>query len=297
MGQLRLRSSFLVKAISSLYVMLSASGAALSAGLGSAAGPGHSQTQWRLSFTPYAWLTWLDGEQTVRGRSVDVKVDPIQVLGHLERVPFFGYGEARNGRLVVYTDVFYANLGLSGDGIRSRSLAPGINGALSAAFGLDFEETVFEVGGAYEVMKVDSHAAIDVLAGARYWHQKMSVNLALAGTLDVGDLEISRGFAAARSGSVDWIDPVVGARLRYNLAPGQDVMLRGDVGGFGVGSQFSWNALAAYSFIVAKQDGVTYSGLLGYRALSADYEQGSGRSKYVYDQVMHGPITGLTIGF
>ena len=31
------------------------------------------------------------------------------------------------GALVVYTDVFYANLGLSGDGIRSRSLAPGIN--------------------------------------------------------------------------------------------------------------------------------------------------------------------------
>jgi hypothetical protein len=74
-------------------------------------------------------------------------------------------------------------------------------------------------------------------------------------------------------------------------------MLRGDVGGFGVGSQFSWNALAAYSFIFAKQDGVTYSGLLGYRALSADYEQGSGRTQYVYDQVMHGPITGLTIGF
>ena len=112
----------------------------------SAAGPGTPPSQWRLSFTPYAWLTWLDGEQTVRGRSVDVKVDPIQVLGHLERVPFFGYGEARNGRLVVYTDVFYANLGLSGDGIRSRSLAPGINGTLSAAFGLDFEETVFEVG-------------------------------------------------------------------------------------------------------------------------------------------------------
>ena len=144
---------------------------------------------------------------------------------------------------------------------------------------------------------MDPHTAIDILAGARYWHEDMSINLALAGTLDTGDLSISGNRAIARSGSVDWVDPLVGGRIRYNLAPGQDFILRGDVGGFGVGSQFTWNALAAYSFVFSKRDGVTYSGLLGYRALSADYEQGSGRTKYVYDVVMHGPVTGLTIGF
>jgi len=198
-----------------------------------------------------------------------------------------------------HTDLFGYVLGggLTGEGVRSRSLASGITGTLSVAGGLDFEETVVEVGGAYEVMKCDPHTAVDILAGARYWHQDMSVNLALAGTLDTGDLSISGNRAIARSGSVDWVDPLIGGRIRYNLAPGQDFILRGDVGGFGVGSQFSWNALAAYSFAFAKRDGVTYSGLLGYRALSADYEQGSGRTKYVYDVVMHGPVTGLTIGF
>ena len=70
-------------------------------------------------------------------------------------------------------------------------------------------------------------------------------NLALAGTLDTGDLSMSGNRAIARSGSVDWVDPVVGGRIRYNLVPGQDFILRGDVGGFGVGSQFTWNALAA----------------------------------------------------
>ncbi len=279
------------------FVAVGSATAALSADFGAAPAPVLPPSQWRLSFTPYAWLTWLDGEQTVRGRSVDVHVDPIQVLDHLERVPFFGYGEARNGPLALYSDIFYANLGLSGGGIRSRSLASGINGTLSAAFGLDFEEAVVEVGGAYEVMKCDPHTAIDLLAGARYWHQEMSINLALAASLDTGDLVISGDRVIDRSGSVDWVDPVVGGRIRYNLAPGQDFMLRGDVGGFGAGSQFSWNALAAYSFVFAKRDGVTYSGILGYRALSADYEQGSGRTKYVYDLVMHGPITGLTVNF
>ena len=55
--------------------------------------------------------------------------------------------------------------------------------------------------------------------------------------------------------------------------------------------------LAAYSFKICVQDGVTYSGLLGYRALDVDYEQGSGRTKYEYDVLQHGPLTGLTISF
>ena len=271
---------------------------ALTADFGAASAPVISSSQWRLSFTPYGWLPWLQGDMTVKGRSVDLNVSPIQVLEHLERVPFMGYAEARNGPIVLYGDIFYANLGLSADGVRSRSVTQGINGTLSAALGVDFEEAVVEVGGAYEVMKWNSHTAIDVLAGARYWHQDMSVNLALTGTLtDLSGLDVSRGIAIARGGSVDWVDPVVGGRIRYNLAPGQDLMLRADVGGFGAGSQFSWNALAAYSFVFAKRDGVTYSGILGYRALDVDYEQGSGRTKYVYDVLQHGPITGLTVAY
>jgi hypothetical protein len=297
MRQRRLFSSNVSGAVTLACAMLFAPGPALSADFGPAPAPVAPASQWRLSFTPYAWYPWLQGDMTVKGRSINVDVNPIQVLEHLERVPFFGYGEARNGPIALYSDVFYANLGLTGEGVRSRTLASGITGTLSAAVGLDFEEAVVEVGGAYEIMKWDSHTAIDILAGARYWHQEGSLNLALAGTLDAGDLVISGNRAIARSGSVDWVDPLVGGRIRYNLAPGQDLILRGDVGGFGVGSQFSWNTLAAYSFAFAKRDGVTYSGLLGYRALSADYEQGSGRTKYVYDVVMHGPVTGLTIGF
>jgi hypothetical protein len=256
-----------------------------------------TSNQWRLSFTPYGWLPWLRGEQTVKGRTVELDVDPIQVIDHLERVPFMGYAEARNGALVLYTDIFYANLGLSASGVRSRSVRPEIGGTLSAALGLDFEETVIEAGGAYEITKWGSSTAIDILAGARYWHQDMSINLALTAGLVIGGLELSKGIAIARGGSVDWVDPLVGARIRHQLAPGHQLMLRADVGGFGVGSQFSWNAFAAYSWEIAVRDGVTYSGLLGYRALDVDYEQGSGRNKYEYDVVQHGPVTGLTIGF
>jgi hypothetical protein len=274
-------------------------GMAASAELSAGVKSGVPASQWRLSFTPYGWLPFLTGDQTVKGRTVGLDVDPIQVIDHLEHAPWMSYAEARNGPLAFYNDIFYANLGLSADGVRSRGVHPQIGGTLSAALGLDFKQAVVELGAAYEIARWSSGAgsstAIDVLGGARYWHQEMSINLALTGTLD--GLELSNGIAIARGGSVDWIDPVVGGRIRHQLVPGQELMLRGDIGGFGAGSEFSWNVVAAYSFEICAQGGVTYSGLLGYRALDVDYEQGSGRHKYEYNVLQHGPLTGLTIAF
>lgn len=264
--------------------------------------------EWTVSFTPYGWLPFLNGDVTVRGRTVEVDINPIQVIEHLERVPWFSYAEARKGRLAFYNDLFYANLGAT-DGVTSRRVIPPITGTLGATLSLDFEQTIVEAGAAYEIAKWSSagslkgshvsggYTAIDVLGGARYWHQKMSVNFAFAGTFELGGLIVSGSRAIARSGSVDWVDPVVGARLRHRFAPGQELVVRGDVGGFGAGSEFSWNALAAYSWDFAVRSDVTYSGMLGYRALYVDYEQGAGRRKYEYDVLTHGPIVGLSVGF
>jgi hypothetical protein len=108
---------------------------------------------------------------------------------------------------------------------------------------------------------------------------------------------VSRNRPIARSGDMDWVDPLVGFRVRHQLAPGQGLVFRADVGGFDAGSQFSWNVLAAYSFTFAVRNGVTYAGLLGYRALSVEYEKGSGVNRYEYDVVQHGPVVGLTVGF
>ena len=114
---------------------------------------------------------------------------------------------------------------------------------------------------------------------------------------DGNSCDVSGGRAIARAGDVDWVDPLIGLRVRHQLGPGQELMLRADVGGFGVGSEFSWNATAAYSWDVGMRDGVIYSGVLGYRALSVDYEQGSGVTRYEYDVLQHGPIVGLTAKF
>jgi hypothetical protein len=37
--------------------------------------------------------------------------------------------------------------------------------------------------------------------------------------------------------------------------------------------------------------------MLGYKALSVDYSQGSGLTHYEFDMTMHGPIFGVTARF
>jgi len=82
---------------------------------------------------------------------------------------------------------------------------------------------------------------------------------------------------------------------RLEVAPGHELFVRGDVGGFGVGSKFSWQAVGGYSFDYAVQNGVTYSGLIGYKALYADYAQGQGRKRYEFDMLQHGPVVGISL--
>jgi hypothetical protein len=139
---------------------------------------------------------------------------------------------------------------------------PGINATIGASAGLDVQMAIAEVGVAYEIARYGS-LAFDVIGGGRFWWQKADLSFNLAGTLDVGDLQIAGGRAISRSGSVDWADPFVGARVRYAVAPGHEPFVRGDVGGFGVGSDFSWQGVAGYAWDFAVWNGITFSGMLG----------------------------------
>jgi hypothetical protein len=261
---------------------------------------------WTVTVTPYLWLPWLQGDVTVKGVTGSLYVNPYQVLEHLERMPWMSYVEARNGPLILYNDIFYAKLGVNVSGARTFG-SPTIH----ATLGADFSEGVIETGAAYRIARwwsgaggglkdgyaFDRYTAIDLLAGARYWQQTLNVNLALTGALDTTDLIVTGDRAIARSGVVDWVDPLIGFRVRQLLVPGQELMFRADIGGFDVGSQFSWNVMAAYNFNIAVRNGITCTGMLGFRALSVDYEQGSGRTKYDYDVVQYGPVMGLSLKF
>jgi hypothetical protein len=261
--------------------------------------PAKSPSDWSLSFTTYGWLPWITGDLAIKGRSFDVDVTPGQVIDALDwsGLPaWFSYAELRKDRFSFFNDIVYSSLSGSSDFARSGPLgAVTLSGNLSA----DYEQTIIELGATYEIWSdkgATSQTALDVLAGGRYWHQDatISANATLNPSLP---LPIEGGRVFARSGSVDWVDPFIGARVRHQMAPGQNLTMRGDIGGFGAGSDFSWQAIATYDMQICITDSYAIDGYLGYRALAVDYSEGSGNNRYEIDAVMHGPVVGATVRF
>ncbi len=252
---------------------------------------------WTYRFTPYGWLTALDGTQTVRGRSVKVDASFADIVEESDTlVALMGDFEARNGPFALLANVVWSKIGVERNNIRSRSLAPGVTGTLGTALNLDIEMAIAEVGFAYEVFRTGP-LAFDILGGARYWYQEADLSLDATAAGRVGDLEVAGARAFARSGSVEWLDPLIGGRIRYTVAPGHELLLRGDIGGFGVGSDFSWQAIGAYGLELGTYQGITFSGMVGYRALYVDYAQGEGRQRYEFDMLQHGPVLGISARF
>jgi hypothetical protein len=253
----------------------------------------------------YAWLPSINGSTTVKGRTADIDASFIDLLDREIPKQLFGMMgafEARKGPFAVMTDLVYMKLGVSDSGARARSVHPRVGGTLAAAVSLQFEMFIAEAALAYELFSWRGAApgmetSIDLYGGGRFWWQNAEASLALTAGLTIGDLTISGGRAIAASGDVTWFDPLVGLRLRHHFSPGTELVLRGDVGGFGAGSNISWQIMGYLSWDFARTQHVVWSGMLGYRALYVDFEKGTGNTLYEYDMLTHGPIVGVTARF
>ncbi len=86
-----------------------------------------------------------------------------------------------------------------------------------------------------------------------------------------------------------WIDPIVGLRAQINFTRWLFLAAQADVGGFGVGSQITWNAQATM--------GVNFTrnifGELGYRYMYVDYDKNS----FLYQMNTFGLFSSLGFKF
>ena len=130
---------------------------------------------------------------------------------------------------------------------------------------------------AYEAMRTNT-AKLDVYAGVR-------VN-SIKATLDLSDRRLPDFHG---SSTETWVDPIIGAR--FNCEVSNNIFFRtvGDVGGFGVSSQFTWQAMAGFGYSFHQYGDL----LLGYRAVGTDYTNGG----FTYNIIGHGPIIGYEFKF
>ena len=292
-----------------LCAWLIASPPAYAADLGYAE-PAPAADKWQFSLTPYGWMININGDVTARGHTADINEDFFQIVEKSDSLlAWMSFFEARKGRLAFFTDLVWADLGFPGHFQINKSPLGRFDRATLDVKGkvqLDYDSLIIQSGLAYEVARWQgapgSYTALDLIGSARYWNQEVDVSLHLTGTLTVDferlglKLKKSRRVAVARSDDLEWVDPVVGARLRHQMAPGKELRLEGDIGGFGAGSEFSWQVVGTYGFDVNCL-GKPLHTVIGYRALSVDYSENGRFGKNGLDFVQHGPVMGVTLNW
>lgn len=216
---------------------------------------------WTFAAAAYLWAAGLEGESGLFGLPPqDIDVSFSDVVENLE-FGFMGLGEARNGRFSIGMDLVYAKLGIDIDtpaGILVDSIDVTV-------------ETLMATGVAGYALVDTGTSHLDVIAGARLWWVNNEFDF------DGGALDGS----SADDGAT-WVDPLVGAKFRADLGSHFYASGWGMIGGFGVSSDFMWDALGGLGYQVS--DGFSVFG--GYRATGVDYSNDG----FVYDVVQHGPI-------
>jgi opacity protein-like surface antigen len=138
---------------------------------------------------------------------------------------------------------------------------------------------VLDALGSYRITLTDSDV-FDFLAGIRWTRSEVDVVVTEGPPDDGGAADDS------------WIDPLVGVRFSSRFSESWYSWVRMDVGGFGIGSDFTWGTSLGLGY----EFNDTVAANLGYKHIGIDWDDGSTMYKGL-TLVEHGLLLGVTFSF
>jgi hypothetical protein len=226
--------------------------------------------EWKFQIAPYAWLAGQEGKVATLPPlpPADIDVDFYDdVLGNIKGALML-VGEARKGRYGLVMDVAYTD-------IEVEEPTPG---PFFTTIKSRTKSWIVSAAGLYRLAERE-RAFLDLVGGIRYW--SVDSELSLSAGL-IGPREISN--------KKDWVDPLVGLKGLTPIGKSKFFVSGAFVfGGFGVGSDFMWDANINLGYQWTK----TFSTTLGYRYLDVDYDDDG----FLYDVAQSGLTLGLSWRF
>jgi hypothetical protein len=211
--------------------------------------------KWTFDASLYGLAAGMSGEAGLGPVNANVDVGFDQVVQNLK---FGAMGTVRvgYGRWALSTEIIYLDLEASQGGFTVEAQQWLVQPELEYRF----------------------YQSFSVYAGARY----NSIDLELIGPPGINP-----------SDTQGWVDPIIGARTRLPLGKKFSFNFTGDIGGFGVGSDLTWQAFPYFDWQFSQHASLQ----AGYRWLYTDYESGSGLSRFKYEMLTQGPQLGVTFSF
>jgi len=228
--------------------------------------------RWTVTLAPYLWAAAMDGHAVVGGVKSDVDVPVQDILKDLS----FG--------AMLALDVQRDRFGVGVNGLFARVSPDSKVGDIKIDVTSDSGQLAIApfyrlVEWQYGVSSSGAPLRLVVApeAGFRLTYMRTELDLHPGPTVD---------------SSETWVDPLIGSRIGLDLTDRWLITGEANIGGFGVGSDFTWNA-QAYVGYQTSLFGRPTTLLLGYRALYQDYHH----RNFEWDVTMHGPVIGTAVRF
>jgi len=217
--------------------------------LPSATAQDRGNPDWHLVIAPYLWFSNLDGAETL-GIPPDRQVAGpyvVPVGDTLLEKSWLVRAEVGKGKLRAWLNVSGAKLAKS----TVFTLESDPSDSTSGSY--DFSWYTGELYAAYQVGGFATSNAIELYAGGRYVRHKQI---------------LTPSGGQSTTNDEQWVDPVIGSRFYTELGRRFWATFNGDIGGFGVGSDFSWTLGGELGFRVVKPLDIS----LRYNYQEVDYD-------------------------
>jgi hypothetical protein len=201
--------------------------------------------------------------------TVPVDANPGDIFSKLKFAGML-YLEAHSSKWAITSDIVYMNLNQE---VTHSTLLH--SGTVSA------EQFVWETAGFYRITSF-----LEAGVGGRLNNLQAAIDVR-RNVLPAGTEEVTG------SGSQTWFDPIIIARLSTDIKDKWIFQFRGDIGGFGVGSDLTWQLQAYAGYRFSRVFQLT----AGYRVLSIDYEKGANEERFIYNVDTFGPVIRLGFNF
>lgn len=223
-----------------------------------------AQSEWKYDAALYGWLAGIDGTIGLANQSEQFQASASDLLENLT-FSMGGHFEARNPKISLLLDVFYAGLSIDApvQTIGDTTITP--NGSV------DVDEWIIEGTFGYRAL-----TDLEVLFAIRFF------------ALDAAIIQDNNTLGSA---SKSWAAFYVGARYSKEFAEKWFTAIRGDIGYGGDG--FAWFATGTLGYRFSK----LFSTAISYRILNMDYEDGSGLEYFSIDATSYGLALGAVFSF
>ena len=209
--------------------------------------PDGDPKKWNVRLTPFLWMPWISGELESPFLSQSFDVPVVDLLSNL-KMAFMLDAEVSKGRFFATPNYMYVKVGAE-EVIRTSHI-----GDVSAVAKPELKMNIAELMAGMH-FPLGTKWILDPYVGFRY--NSFNTLISVDGIADTTSVEEK---------SVYW-DPVIGFRAQYFPHPRVPLMLKADVGGFGVGSRISWTAGLTGGYTISPQVDL----LGGFSVYAADF--------------------------